>query len=131
MPLKASPLKLWHGRSFWTPKWDPPHKRLVTFAICNDFVKTFEKSETLEVKSWEAQRSLWAAQQSRPFCINIEGLEGIRDFSQLDMKSDIVRRTIFFCNKELLFACWRKIGGIFKCYAVDGGKMNYFVFPAF
>ena len=52
-------------------------------------------------------------------------------FPELDMKSDIVRRTTFFCNKELLFACWRKIGGTFKCYAVDCGKMNYFVFPAF
>ena len=96
MPLKASPLKLWHGRSFWTPKWDPPRKGLVTFVICNDFVKTFEKSETLEVKSREAQRLFWAAQQCRPFCINVEGLEGIGAFSQLDMKSDIVRRTTFF-----------------------------------
>ena len=124
MLLKASPLKLWRGRSFWTPKWDPPHKGLVTFVICNDFVKTFEKSETLEMKGWEAQHS-------HPFCINVEGLEGIGAFSQLDMKSDIVRRTTFLCNKELLFACWRKIGGTFKCYAVDCRKMNYFVFPAF
>ena len=62
------------------------------------------------------------------FCINIENLEEERAFSQLDMKSDIVRRTTFFCNKELLFACWRKIGGTFKCYAVDCGKMNYFFF---
>ena len=54
-------------------------------------------------------------------CISIGELEGIKGaFSQLDMKSDIVRRTTFFCNKELLFACWRKIGGTFKCYAVDG-----------
>ena len=79
------PLKLWCGIIFWTPKWDPPRKILVTFVICNNFVKTFEKSETLEVKSWEAQRLLWAAQQSRPFCINVEGLEGIGAFSQLDM----------------------------------------------
>ena len=50
----------------------------------------------MEVKSWEAQRLLWAAQQSRPFCINVEGLEGIGAFSELDMKSDIVRRATFF-----------------------------------
>ena len=62
------------------------------------------------------------------FCINIGNLEEQRDFSQLDMKSDIVRRTTFFCNKELLFACWRNIGGAFKCYVVDCGKMNYFFF---
>ena len=74
---------------------------------------------------------MWAAQQFHPFGINIGDLEEERDFSQLDMKSDIVKRTTFFCNKELLFACWRKIGGTFKCYAVDGGKMNYFVFSSF
>ena len=83
------------------------------------------------MKRWEAQRLLWVAQQSRPFCINVEGLEGIKGFfPELDIKSDIVRRTTFFCNKESLFACWRKSGGTFKCYAVDGGKMNYFVFLA-
>ena len=54
------------------------------------------------------------------FCINEESLEGKGAFSQLDMKSNIVRRTISLCNKEVLFSCWRKIGGIFKCYAVDG-----------
>ena len=74
----------------------------------------------MEVRSWEAQRLLWVAQQSHPFCIKVEGLEGRGAFSQLDMKSDIVRRTISLCNKEVLFACWRKIGGTFKCYAVDG-----------
>ena len=66
-----------------------------------------------------------------PFCINIEDLERKRAFSQLDMKSNIVRRTISLCNKEILFACWRKIVGTFKCCAMDGGKMNYFVFLAF
>ena len=65
------------------------------------------------------------------FCINVKYLEEERAFSQLDMKSDIVRRTNFFCNKESLFACWRKSGGTLKCYAVDCGKMNYFVFPVF
>ena len=54
------------------------------------------------------------------FCINVEDLEGKRAFSQLDMKSYIVRRTISLCNKEVLFSCWRKIGGTLKCYAVDG-----------
>ena len=66
-----------------------------------------------------------------PFCINIDNLEEQKAFSQLDKKREIVRRTTFFCNKELLFACRRKIGGTFKCYALDCGKMNYFVFPVF
>ena len=73
-----------------------------------------------EARSWEAQRLLWESQQSHPFCINVEGLEGIGFFPRLDMKSDIVRRTTFFCNKELLFAYWRKISGTFKCNIVDG-----------
>ena len=52
-------------------------------------------------------------------------------FPELDMKSDIVRRTTFFCNKESLFACWKKSGGTLKCYAVDCRKMKYFVFSSF
>ena len=71
---------------------------------------------------------LWEAQQSYSFCINIEDVEELRDFSQLDKKRDIVRRTTFFCNKELLFSWWRKFGGTFKCYAMDWWKMNYFIF---
>ena len=84
-----------------------------------------------EAKSWEAHGLFVGSPTVSSFCINIGNLEEQGAFSQLDMKSDIVRRTTFFCNKELLFACWRKIGGTFKCYAVDCGKMNYFVFPAF
>ena len=81
------------------PKWDPPRKGLVTFVICNGFVKkkkTFEKSETLEVKSWEAQRLLWAAQQSRPFCINVEGLEGIRGFFPIGHVKRYCKKNYFF-----------------------------------
>ena len=43
---------------------------------------------------------LWAAQQFHPFYINIGDLEEEGAFSQLDMKSDIVRRTIFFAIKN-------------------------------
>ena len=64
------------------------------------------------------------------FCINVEGVERERDFFPVRMKRDVVRRTISLCNKELWFSCWRKMGEISKCYAVDGGKMNYFVFHA-
>ena len=83
------------------------------------------------MKSWETQRLLWAAQQSYPFCINIEELEGRGTFFPVRLENNIVRRTISLCNKELWFACWRKMGEISKCYTMDGGKMNYFVFSAF
>ena len=63
-----------------------------------------------------------------PFCISREDLEGKKDFFPVRLENNIVRRTISLCNKELWFACWRKMGEISKCYAVDGGKMNYFVF---
>ena len=54
-----------------------------------------------------------------PFCINVKDLEGRRGFFPVRLESDIVRRTISLCNKEIWFACWRKIGGISKCYALD------------
>ena len=55
-----------------------------------------------------------------PFCINVKDLEGGRGFFPVRLKSDIVRRTISLCNKEIWLACWRKIGEMSKCYAVDG-----------
>ena len=64
----------------------------------------------------------WAAQQSSSFCINIEDLEEQRDFSQLDKKRDIVRRTTFFCNKELLFSCRRNFGGHSNVMLWIGGR---------
>ena len=88
------------------------------------------KVEFWEAKSWESQRLFVGSPIVFFFCINIEDLEEQGAFSQLDKKRDIVRRTNFFCNKESLFSCWRKSGGTLKCYAVDRGKMNYFVFPA-
>ena len=65
-----------------------------------------------------------------PFLYKCRKLRINKEFFPVRLESDIVRRTISLCNKEILFACWRKIGGTFKCYAVDSGKMNYFVFPA-
>ena len=94
-------------------------------------MKTFEKSQALGNKELGSPKVTLGNLTVSPFCINVESLEGKGAFSQLDMKSDIVRRTISLCNKEILFSCWRKIGGTFKCYAVDGRKMNYFVFPSF
>ena len=54
------------------------------FVFCNIFVKYLRKVKHWEMKGWEAQRLLWAAQPSHPFCINVEILDGIGAFSQLD-----------------------------------------------
>ena len=73
----------------------------------------------------------WAAQQSSSFGINIEDLEEERAFSQLDKKRDIVRRTTFFCNKELLFCMSEKFWWDVQmlCYGLVEDEL--FRFPAF
>ena len=43
----------------------------------------------------------------------------------------IVRRTISFCNRKLQFACWRKLGGIFKCCAMDFVEEELFHFQLY
>ena len=83
------------------------------------------------MKIWEAQGLFVGSPIVSSFCINIENLEEEWDFFPGRHVKRYCKKNYFFCNKELLFAYWRKIGGTFKCYAVDGGKMNYFVFPAF
>ena len=106
-------------------------KELSLFVFCNNFCKKELRTvKRWEMKSWEAQRLLWAAQPSH-LLYKCRKLRIKRDFFPVRLKSNIVRRTISLYNKELWFACWRKMGEISKCYAVDGGKMNYFVFPAF
>ena len=47
-------------------------------------------------------------------------LRGKWGFFPVRLESDIVRRTISLCNEDIWFACWRKIGGMSKCYTVDG-----------
>ena len=42
------------------------------------------------MRGWEAQRSLWAAQQSDPFCINVKYLEEGRDFFPSKTGEDIL-----------------------------------------
>ena len=74
-------MRLQRGGSFWIVKWGPPREGLITFVFCNYFVKHLIKVKHWETRGWEAQRSLWAAQQSDPFfCINVKDLEGKMDF---------------------------------------------------
>ena len=112
------------------PKWDPPLEGSVIIVICNYFCKTFKKSRTLGKEGLGIPKVTLGSPTVSPFLYKCNRLRGKKGFFPVRLKSDIVRRTISLCNKELWFACWRKMGGISKCYAVDGGKMNYFVFSA-
>ena len=96
MPLKASPLKLWRGRSFWTPKWDPPRKRLVTFVICNDFVKTFEKSETFGGEELGSPKVTLGSPTVSPFLYKCRRLRRNRGFFP-------VRHVKRYCKKNYFF----------------------------
>ena len=40
----------------------------------------------------------------------------------------IVRRTISFCNKAFSLPVGERAVKFSKCYAMDGRKMNYFIF---
>ena len=82
--------------------------------------KTFEKSQALGNEELGRPKVTLGSPTVSPFCINVESLERGKGFFPVRHKNDIVRRTISLCNKEVLFAFWRKIGGTFKCYVVDG-----------
>ena len=55
---------------------------------------------------------MWEAQQSHAFGINIGDLEENGAFSQLDMKSDIVRRTTFFAIKNYCLPVGERLVGL-------------------
>ena len=65
-----------------------------------------------EAKSWEAHGLFVGSPTISSFCINIGDLEENGAFSQLDMKSDIVRRTTFFAIKNYCLPVGERLVGL-------------------
>ena len=88
----------------------------------NDKTVRLKRSGSWKVKEWgENPKVLGSLYKDRK-------VRGREEFFPSYIGRDIVRRTISFCNRKLQFSCWRKLGGIFKCYAMDLLKRNYFIF---
>ena len=83
-------------------------------------MKIFKEGETLGNEELGSPKVTFGQPNSLTLLYKCKGLRGKKGFFPVRHRNDIVRRTISLCNKEVSFACRRKIGGLFKCYAVDG-----------
>ena len=71
------------------------------------------KMKFWDVKSWGSLKVIRGQPNSLLlFCISIEDLEEERDFSELDKKRDIVRRTTFFAIKNYCLPVGERLVGL-------------------
>ena len=81
------------------------------------------------MKRWGAQRSLWATQAFFAFCIKLGKRDKERDFFLGHTGGPIVKKNYFiFAIKNCSLPVGESAVGFSKWCAMDGWKMNYFVF---